>query len=291
VPTLKQPDRNVRAWLAAAERGDLPGLKRRLAAAPRLLDAPGRGPYWDGKARALHFACSRGHVRVVHWLLERGASPNPVRGEFDWAPLHFAAVGGHRAVVRMLRRAGAHPDIFTAATLGDAAGVRGFLRKHPRLIAARGPDGGTPLLFAGSAAVARLLLKAGADPAVRDRFHHASALAWVAEKPPVARVLLAHGASAAGEPSPLPAAAYARSLPLVRALLAAGARVDAFGAHGYTALHAAALHGDLPMIGFLAGRGARTNLKDREHHATPLGWAEYFKHRRAAALLRKLRAD
>ena len=64
----------VHEWLGLAERGNLPALKRLLASEPRLLDALGQGPYWEGNFRALHYAVSRGHRRVVRWLLTWGTS-------------------------------------------------------------------------------------------------------------------------------------------------------------------------------------------------------------------------
>jgi len=39
------------------------------------------------------------------------------------------------------------------------------------------------------------------------------------------------------------------------------------------------------MIRLLLARGARVDLRDDVHHATPLGWAEYFHHLQAAAYL------
>jgi len=37
---------------------------------------------------------------------------------------------------------------------------------------------------------------------------------------------------------------------------------------------------------FLLSRGARLDLRDREYRGTPVGWAEYHKHEKAAAWLR-----
>jgi len=343
-------DALVREWLAAAERGDLPALERMQTAEPRLVDALGQGPYWTGKARAIHFAAHRGHVAVTRWLLDRGASPNVVAGEFDWAPLHFAAMASKRTVYDLLVRRGAVPDIFTAAVLGQSSDVRRMLRQDPRLVARRGPDGATALHFAGSPAVARALLKAGARATTRDRFHKSTPVEWTLERPAVARIIAAaagrvdvFGAAALGDlrtvralvrrdrrrlsarlpggktiggrgetalsiaarygrrevvaflleagaevrvrPSPLPGAVQRQDRKIVKALLDAGADPNAMGPHGYAPLHAACLSGRLPMIRLLLARGARVDLRDDVHHATPLGWAEYFHHLQAAAYL------
>ena len=345
------PSKSISAWLAAAERGDLRTLKRQYAAEPALLDAFGTGPYWTGDVRALHYAVYRGHVDVIRWLLDRGSSPNRVAGEFDWAPLHFACVPLRPRVYQLLVRRGATPDIFTAAARGDARHIRRLLRVDRSLVTRRGPDGATPLHFARTPAVARVLLAAGADPRQRDRFHKSTPLEWTLERPAVARViagagggvtvfvaaaiadgqtmarlvrrnprllnarvgkdkefagagetplgiaarfgrramvafLLEAGASATSLPSPLPAAAYGGDLTIVRRLLAAGADPNAFGPHGYAALHAACIHGKVPIVRLLLSHGARLDLRDHEHNATPLGWAEYQHHARLARLLR-----
>src|SRR5262245_38581632 len=192
----KLDQQTIREWLAVAERGNLPALKRLLVREPRLLDALGQGPYWEGNFRALHYAVSRGHRSVVRWLIGKGSSAKPVSGEADWAPVHFAVLPPKGDLVRLLLNHGAPMDIFTAAALGRVDVVRRMLRDDPNLVTSRGPDGTTPLHFAGSPGVAKVLLAAGADPADRDRFHDQTAMEWVIEKPKVAAVLAKAGASA-----------------------------------------------------------------------------------------------
>jgi ankyrin repeat protein len=342
----------VHSWLAAAERGDLGALRKMLEAEPRLLDASGRGPYWTGNARAMHYAAYRGHMKVLRWLLGRGASALPLRGEFDWAPIHFACMPYRKPVYELLLSHGAVPDIFTAAVRGDVTQLRVFLKRNPRLVSSRGPDGATPLHFAGSPAVARALLSAGANPRTLDRYHKSTPVEWTLERPRVAKViadaaggmtiftaaalgdlstvralvrqtprlvsarvgkdkafagagdtalgiaaryghmslvefLLRAGASASTTPSPLPGAVHGGSPRIVRRLLDAGADPNAFGPQGHAALHIAGVYGKVPMIRLLVSRGARLDLRDREHGGTPLGWADYHKHEKAAAFLRE----
>ena len=342
----------VRTWLATAERGDLVALKKMAADEPRLIDALGQGPYWTGKTRALHFAAYRGHIKVLRWLLDLGSSPNPISGEFDWAPIHFASLPYRKPISDLLVRRGATPDIFTAAVRGDVREVRRLLRVRPRLVSSRGPDGATPLHFAGSPAVARTLLAAGANPRTRDRFHKSTPVEWTLERPAVAKAinaaagaptifgaaalgdlatvramvrknprlvaarvgkdkafggegdtplgiaarhgrrgvvmfLLKAGASAATDPSPLPGAVHSGDLDIVRTLLDAGADPNAFGPYGHAALHIAGIYGKIPMMKLLLSRGARLDLRDREYRGTPVGWAEYHQHEKAAVFLRR----
>jgi ankyrin repeat protein len=321
------------------------------AARPALLDAVGQGPYWTGRARALHYATYRGHLAVVRWLLDRGSSPTAVAGEFDWAPIHFACLPLRKSMYRLLLSRGARPDIFTAALRGDVREVRRLLRERPRLVSALGPDGANPLHFAATPAVARALLSAGADPRRRDRYHDSTPIEWTLERPGVPQIiaragggmtifvaaalgdrktvrallrrkptllhatvgrdrafggegetplgiaarfgrrgvvalLLEAGAPATTTPSPLPGAVGKGDPVIVRRLLEAGADPNEFGPYAHAALHAACIEGRLSMIRLLLSRGARLDLRDREHHGTPLGWAQYFRHPAAARLLR-----
>ena len=229
-----------------------------------------------------------------------------------------------------------------------------MLRNDPTLVTSRGPDGATPLHFAGSPGVAKALLAAGADPQARDAFHHQTPVEWTIEKPKVVAVLakagaaidlhlacalgdlrrvkafvrnrpnavnkkfagkgkektfcaegetplgiaarygqrhvvnflLAQGASATGDPSPLPGAAARGDRTIVKQLLEAGANPNTFGPHGYAALHGATIHGNLALIRMLLSAGARLDLKDKEHQSTPVGWAAYHKHPRVVAFLK-----
>jgi ankyrin repeat protein len=343
----------VREWIFAAERGDLKKLKRLLAAERRLLDVLGRGPYWTGNFRALHYAVARGHRQIVGWLLAQGASARPIAGDGDWASLHFAAVPPKREMVRLLIDNGAQIDIFVAAALGNVRAVRQMLRSDPKLVGRRGPDGATPLHFSGSPGVAKVLLAAGADPLARDTFHNQTPAEWTIENPSVVAVLanagapidlplacamgdlhrvkalvrenpkamdakiagkerlfcaegekplgiaarygrrnvfkflLAKGALLTSVPSPLPGAVQKGDRAIVKQLLDGGADPNAFGPYGYAALHAATINGNVAMLRLLLSRGARLDLKDKEFHSTPLGWASYHKQVRAVTYLKQ----
>lgn len=78
----------------------------------------------------------------------------------------------------------------------------------------------------------------------------------------------------------------------VRLALDAGAAVDAWlPVHRHsTALHQAALDGDLPLLALLVARGARRDIRDRLWQGTALDWARHQKKDRAAAWLAALEA-
>ena len=66
-----------------------------------------------------------------------------------------------------------------------------------------------------------------------------------------------------------------RRAPSARTCLAAGFPVDEVDENGATALHHAALRGDAAAVRRLLARGADRRREDPQHHATPLGWAEF----------------
>ena len=60
---------------------------------------------------------------------------------------------------------------------------------------------------------------------------------------------------------------------MVTASLAAGFPVNTRDEAGATAMHHAAIHGHAAITRELLSRGADVTIRDREHSATPLGWA------------------
>jgi uncharacterized protein len=90
----------------------------------------------------LMLAALRGRLDTVQLLVSRGALIN----REGWTPLHYACSGPDNGVVAWLLGQGAHLD-------------------------ARSPNGSTPLMLAagyGGLTAAEVLLKAGADPALRN---------------------------------------------------------------------------------------------------------------------------
>ena len=74
----------------------------------------------------------------------------------------------------------------------------------------------------------------------------------------------------------------------VRALAAAGGDLDA-DVGGHTMLHHAAWIGDVELVEALLECGANPDVRDAEHGATPLGWAEHGHAEKTAEILRARR--
>jgi uncharacterized protein len=130
-------------------------------------------------------------------------------------------------------------NVFEAAALGDAERMRVLVEGDPALANAFAPDGFFPLALAAF-------------------FGHQQAV----------DVLLEHGADVnAHARNPMQvcaihAAVAHRHLRIVESLLARGANVNARQQGGCTALHAAAQHGDEPLMALLAGYGADPDAVD-----------------------------
>ena len=124
-------------------------------------------------------------------------------------------------------------DVYEAAALGDVDRLAEITTTSPNLASATAADGFTSLHLAcyfGREASVSLLLDVGAEP----------------------NAIATNGS----ELQPLHSAAAARSLEIVRCLLDAGADPNARQKGGYTALMAAAMHGDEAMIRVLLDSGA-----------------------------------
>ena len=84
----------------AAERGNLPEVKRLLAAGAEV-----NAKDLEGQT-ALIWASKQGHLEVVRTLLATRADVNP-KGKDGWTALMGATKNGHRDVAELLRQAGA----------------------------------------------------------------------------------------------------------------------------------------------------------------------------------------
>lgn len=75
-------------------------------------------------------------------------------------------------------------DLFTAVRARDHEEVQEILKRHPESVAARDPEGATPLHYAtesGDREIVRMLLDAGADINARDSCFDATPAGWAIE--------------------------------------------------------------------------------------------------------------
>lgn len=161
----------------AAKAGNLEEVRRLAQLDPQLVR------HRDALCRtALHCACEEGHVAVAACLLDHGASLDH-RDKYEVTALYMACWKGHGPVVDLLLGRGADPTIATnsqwtplmiASSQGHEEVVRRLLlHQHPRcsLVNHRDGRGKTALWLAcrdSHAGVVRLLLEAGAEPALAD---------------------------------------------------------------------------------------------------------------------------
>jgi len=154
-----------------------------------------------------------------------------------------------------------HDPLFAALQRGAVGEVERLLKSgtSPNVVDAEGtPALMAAMLFAGADAV-DLLLKHGADPNRADA-SGATALMWAVPDAAKARLLLAHGANvnarSATERTPLlVAAAYPRTVGLLRLLLDAGADLRAQDRAGANALALAVRSSDVEVVRFLVEKG------------------------------------
>jgi uncharacterized protein len=147
------------------------------------------------------------------------------------------------------------------AAVGSASQVRAEIAKSPEIVRAVAPSGWTPLhyaAFADNAESVAALLDAGADVNARARNKF--------------------------DNTPLQVALLTSSRDSARVLLSRGADVNARQAEGVTALHEAAVSGDLEIIRMLLTAGADANARSAQF-GTPRELALKNKHEEAARML------
>jgi uncharacterized protein len=247
------------ALVAAAKAGDSAGALALL----RERDVDVNRTEADGTT-ALHWAVHHGDVDVVERLIAAGARVD-VTNDYGASPLSEAAVTGSAAIFAALLGGGAN---------ADAANAEG---QTALMVVAR----------SSNVDAAKVLLEHGANANARETRKGQTALMWAAaqSQPAMVELLLAHGAEAdvrsnvnqwerqvtaeprmKGLPSggftPLLYAAREGCLDCARALVEAGAAIDATDPDGVTPLLSALLNAHFDTAKYLVEKGANANKWD-----------------------------
>jgi ankyrin repeat protein len=229
-------------------------------------------PAMAGSAE-LFAAIRAGDSRVVKAQL-RDPGLREARNGDGLTPLQYAVLTAGPRVMREVLDAGADVNAATAEGV-TALHMAAYDLEKTRLLVSRGANvnaatkaGETPLLVAaarpGAAETVSLLLSKGASVTARAAggFSGPTALHRAASNAdlPLLRLLLASGAKVADAPNIARAAAFGHCRECLRILLDAGAAADT---PGRSALQDAAAYGDLEMVRMLVEKGAKVNAADR----------------------------
>ncbi|MGH3863595.1 ankyrin repeat domain-containing protein [Actinokineospora sp.] len=259
------------------------------------------------RADAVNQPRHRAELLLARLLLERGADPN------DGQTLYNRVFGADDGHLRLLFEFGLgagdggpwrtrapglaspaemlHDVLLWAAAHDQRARVELLLahgvppesrfRGHPLH---RGRSAHELAVRSGSREIAALLEAAGAVPAPLDEVDQvvADAMAGIAVDAPPSVVAQA----IARDPYAVVRAAELGKGDAARILVTAGFDVNA--AERETALHQAALTGNLDLVRMLLDLGADPSMTDTSFDSTPLGWAEHNKQDQVAEFLRSV---
>lgn len=245
-----------------------------------------------GGDTALLFAAQDGDAAAAGLLIAADANVNDTAADGRSA-LVAATFAGHSAVVRVLLDAGADPDasgagysaLHAAVLLGDMPTVKALLAKgaNPNARITKGSPvrrfgsqwalpstmiGATPLLVAATYLeldIMRALLAGGANPAIAlpngtTPFLAAAGLPVEREVRPSDLIRW----NVTDNDTPLIPRAETDIVEAITLLGDAGADVNQVNEAGDTALHAAASAGMTRVIQWLAGKGARLDVKNKD---------------------------
>ncbi|HUE84517.1 MAG TPA: ankyrin repeat domain-containing protein [Vicinamibacterales bacterium] len=219
----------------------------------------------------LHLAGANGNAAIITRLLDQGANPN-AKSEAGVTPLMEAARSGSVDAVRALIARGADVNARERGR-GQTALMWAVARRHPNVVKVL-LDHRADVQARTRVRPLTVMLDQGPRRTVKTSMQDArqieaggsTALVFAAEANDAesAQHLLAAGANvndtAADGNTALVRAAFAGHPAVARVLIQAGADVNAAGA-GYSALHAAALRGDLATVNALLVHGANPNVQ------------------------------
>ena len=210
-------------------------------------------------------AVKEGNTARVRQMLEADPALAAARAESGESAVLLSVYYGKDEVRELLLARGVPLNIFEAAAAGMRDTVAEWIKGDAGLARAFSHDGFTPLhlaAFFGRRPVVELLLSLGAP------------VNEISRNPSELRPL--HSAVAHRQPQV--------ALEIARALIAAGADVNATQQGGWTALHAAAVHGNLPLVRLLLEAGAKAGMKN-DAGQTPAGLAKTKNHKEVIVLL------
>lgn len=210
-------------------------------------------------------AIKRGARTTVDSLLAADPALAQAREPGGTSAVLTSLYHGKREICVLLLARKPRLDIFEASATGDVDRTRQLLDEDPSRANAVASDGFHPLglaAFFKCREVVELLLERGADTAPPSA------------NPPAFTALHSAAASDGG----------ARDMSIVRALVEAGAPVNARSGSGTTALHTAAFLGDMEVAELLLSRGADPRIASNDGK-TPIDLARERGH---AALAERL---
>ena len=188
-------------YIEAVNEGDANRVKSLLADNEALLEFID-APWFAFDAPAIVFAASIVNRPLVEVLLDAGAD---IDAKSSWwaggtSALQHATgsmLGYDRELAAYLIERGATIDAHAAAGLDMIETLETLIRENPDVVNAPGCDGMSPLHFAATPRIAKLLLAHGADINLQDRDHYGSAAQWtMRRRPEVCHYLLEQGAEA-----------------------------------------------------------------------------------------------
>lgn len=273
---------------AAAHLGMLPRLKELIEGNRELVNARGG----DGKT-PLHCAAS---VEVAAYLLDQGADIDARDIDHESTAAQYL-LPDHPDVVRCLIQRGCATDILMAAALGDQSLAQKCLERDPDSIRMRVSDEYFPMVRpkgGGTIYQWHLGWYVSAHQ-VAKKFGHGAMFDWLMARTPddekllvacwlhekaLAEELLSRNPSLAAQLRPaakrhVAHAARTNDLEALKLMLAAGLPVNERSQHGGTALHWAAYHGNVAMVGDILRYSPPLDAIDVDFGATPLGWAAH----------------
>jgi ankyrin repeat protein len=241
-------------------------------------------PQVDGTT-ALHWAVRADDLETADLLLRAGANVSAANRELV-TPMRLATVNGSAAMIERLIKAGANPNgslskfgdtaLMLAARTGKVDAVKLLLDSGADVNAVETWGGTTALMWAASERhldVVKLLIAHGADVNARSYFvpsAHGRGFEGATPEPP--KPNQAVDELAGGWLTPLMFAAREGDLEMARALVAAGADLNAVAGDGKDALGLAIFNGQYELASFLIDNHVNVNHADAQRF-TPLFWA------------------